>query len=90
MWTVGNEPVGHRLLQRLQRDGQRRPLRLTHQQIHVLGHDDIAGDPEPVLSPRALQPGLELPLGASGGQPRLTTVATKGDEMEVASFLILL
>jgi len=52
-------PHRHRELERVNHAGNRAFPRLAYQQMHVLGHDNIAGDHKPAAQPHALQSLLE-------------------------------
>jgi len=54
----------------------------------MLGHDDIAANPESVLPPRLFQSAFERTLGRRRLQQRLTPVTTEGAEVEVTSLLV--
>ena len=70
-----------RLFESFDRRGQRASFRLAHQQVNVLGHDDITVNEEPVLRRRFFKSLLEHLRCAVLHQKRLAAVATEGDEM---------
>jgi len=54
----------------------------------MLGHDDVAGDDEAVASPHHVQFLLEDAVSGSRCEQRLPSIATEGNEVEVARVLI--
>src|SRR5271157_3211799 len=87
---VTNQTAGNRLLDGLHGAGQRSVLRLADQQMHVLGHDHVTDEIE-VVSPSALfQRDFKQMHRTWTCQQRLTLVATEGDEVKLACFLIAL
>jgi len=79
---------GNGLLHGLQCPGQRSPLGLADQQMHMFGHHHVAGNVESITPAGPLQSTLEPVLGARAVQQRFATIATKGDKMQLAGLLI--
>src|SRR5271157_6417479 len=87
---VTNKTAGNRLLDGLHGAGQRSVLRLADQQMHVLGHDHVTDEIE-VVAPSALfQRDFKQVHRARTGQQWVTLIATEGDEVKLACFLIAL
>jgi hypothetical protein len=77
----GSQLLCRDLLQHLEGNRERTSFRFAEQQVDVLGHDHIAGDEQTIPNPDPLQRLLEHALGLRTCQQRLTTIATKSDEM---------
>jgi len=84
------QALGYVLLQHLQCDGKFGSLRLGQEQMNVLRHDHISGDVEAVPLACIFEGLLEYVAGVRGGQSGRVGVATEGDEMEPACFLVSL
>ncbi len=60
----------------------------SEQQMNVLGHQHIAGDDKGVSLPDAFKLMLEDAVGAKGGQQRLPSITTEGDEVKDTAVLV--
>jgi len=72
---------GH-LLQYLEKLRQQNLWRLIHEQVHMLGHQDISIDPRLVPCARLFQHNLNSLPGDRRIKQRKTVKATEGDEMK--------
>jgi hypothetical protein len=73
----------NRELERLKRLGQEDAAGFTDQQMHVLGHDNVAGDEELVPDAHGFQRALEEVPGGGCAEVRETAVTGERDEVEV-------
>ncbi len=76
------------LLQDLNCGAQRCLLRFTYQKMHMLGHEYVSRDHKLVTLSYPFQFLLEYGVTVSLGEPRKSSIATKGEEMEVRRLLI--
>ena len=77
----------HGEFERLHRAGQGVTARLAHQQVHMLGHDDITRDNE-VIAADALQCRLEKLTACCGIEVRKPPITTESEETEVTLLLV--
>ena len=70
-------------LQCLYRSGQRRPLRFSHQQMNMLGHDDVSQDHQPIAAAHAFECPQEQISAICVAEQWLALVAAKRHEMQV-------
>ena len=63
MLSPNDQLTRYRLLHGLQRSCQGAALGFGNQQMHVLGHNHITGDIEPISPTRLFERLLERPLG---------------------------
>lgn len=68
-------PARYRDLQRLHHNRKISSRRITHQEVDVLGHDDVGIDLEPILHSRHLQTSLKDQPRLRRGEVRPATVA---------------
>ena len=88
MLAIADQPPRQRLLHGLQSCSQRRTFRLADEQMHVLGHDDVAAHPKNVLAAGLLQRALHQTLVLRAHQQGFAVVASEGDEMQIAGLLV--
>ncbi len=62
--------------------------RFAHEQMHVLGHDDVAHDVEVVTNSHRFQGAFEQVSGRGGFEVGTAVVTTEGYEVEVACLLV--
>ena len=84
------QSAGNVLLQHLQCDGKFGSLRLGEEQVDVLRHDHISGNIKAVPLACVFEGFLKYVAGVRGGQSGRAGIATEGDEMEAACFLVSL
>lgn len=63
-------------------------LRLAEKQVHMLGHDDIAVDGEPIAPAHRLQRVFEQVARRRRVQMRKAAVTTERDEVKAAALLV--
>ena len=78
------------MLQRLEGDGQVALTWLAHQQVHMLGHDDVSEDDQLILLAHLLQRAQEEVAPPGVAQKGPAAVTTEGDEMEVTGAVVSL
>ena len=79
-----------RLFESFDRCGQSASFGFAHQQVDVLGHDDITEDEEAVFRSCFFESLLEHLHRAMSHQKRLAAVATEGDEVKCTDVLVSL
>lgn len=84
------QALGYVLLQHLQCDGKFGSLGLSQEQMDVLRHDHISGNIKAVPLACIFESFLKYVAGVRGGQSGRAGIATEGDEMEAACFLVSL
>jgi hypothetical protein len=67
----------HLLLQNLQDGAELKSARFADQQMHVFGHDDVAGDDEAVALPHPLQFLLKDAVSVPRFEQGLSSIATE-------------
>jgi hypothetical protein len=73
---------------RLDEPIQTAPLRLVHQHVHVLGHDNIPQHRETIPLADCFECRLEQAGGLGLLQVREAMVAAEGEEVQVAALLV--
>ena len=76
---------GYVLLQHLQRDGKFGSLRLSQQQMNVLGQNHISGNVKAIPLAGIFEGFLKQVASVRGGQSGHARIATECNEMEAAA-----
>ena len=74
----------HEGLEKLRHNDRRR---LIHQQVDMLGHQDVGVDSSPMTCPNLLRNSFDRILGFRRFKERETVTATEGDEVKGLGFL---
>ena len=88
LWAV--QAPGYVLFQQLQRDGKSGSLRLSQQQMNVLGQNHISGNVKAIPLAGIFEGFLKQVASVRGGQSGRASIATECNEMDAARFLVSL
>src|SRR5580692_4389032 len=86
----GDDALGKALFHTLHGGGRISHLRLAHEQMKVLGHDDVSEHHEAMLAADFFQTVQEQITALCSVEPRLSFIATASDDVEIAGAVVAL
>ena len=84
---VADQSAGHALLQRLDGDGERFALWFAHQQVHMIGHNNVSIDAKQKSAAHTLDRSFKNRPCRDFGKVRPAMPAGEGDEMRLSGIV---